>query len=158
MQSAALAVRLLVLALAIYLLYEGLPALRRLREGAPAATRMPPEFEWVDKTKGLRLLHFYASPGAIYRGEEISLCYGVAQASSVRIESSPGGAVPGVWPNFNRCVLLAPSRDTRYTLIAEDAAGAKRELSIEVTVLPPQPESGTSPRPSQRHPAAPSGR
>jgi hypothetical protein len=150
MQSAALAVRLLVLALTAYLLFEGLPALRKLRLGArqPAATRLPPEFDWVDKSKGLRILHFYASPGAIHRGEEISLCYGVAQAAATRIEAAPGGVLPGVWPTFNRCVIVAPRRNTRYTLIAEDGAGAHRELAIEVTVLRAARAGRDSPSPS----------
>jgi hypothetical protein len=139
MNSTALAVRVLVLGLAVYLLFEELPALQRARSGetAPGPPRLPPEFDWVDKSKGLRILHFYASPGAVHRGEEISLCYGVAQAASVRIEAGPQRmALPGVWPNFNRCAIVAPRRDTRYTLIAEDSAGARRELSLEVTVLP----------------------
>ncbi len=137
MSSAALAVRLLVLILAFYLLYEGLPALRewrRARQSPPV--KMPPEFEWVDKTKGLRILHFYASPGAVHRGEEISLCYGVAQAAKTHIEAEPGGALKGVWPSFNRCVIVSPKRDTTYTLVAEDEAGRRRELSLEVAVLP----------------------
>lgn len=132
MQSAALAVRLLVLALAGYLLYEGLPLLERLRRGPPPPS--PPEFGWVDKTKGLRILHFYASPGAIHRGGETSLCYGVAQAAEVRIETDAGAVLPGVWPSFNRCVIVAPARNTRYVLIAEDAAGSRRELSLEISV------------------------
>ncbi len=138
MNSAALAVRLLVLGLAVYLLFEGLPALQRARSGetAPGPPRLPPEFDWVDKSKGLRILHFYASPGAIHRGDEISLCYGVTQATTLRIEVGPErAALPGVWPNLNRCVIVAPGRDTRYTLIAEDNSGARRELSLEVTVL-----------------------
>lgn len=137
MGSAALAVRLLVLILALYLLYEGLPALRQWQgdRDRPAA-KMPPEFEWVDKTKGLRILHFYASPGAVHRGEEISLCYGVAQAAKTRIEAGPGGPLKGIWPSFNRCVIVSPRRDTKYTLIAEDETGQRRELSLEVTVLP----------------------
>jgi hypothetical protein len=146
MKSAGLAVRLLVLGLAVYLLFEGLPVLKRLHGGAaaPGPPRMPPEFDWVDKTKGLRILHFYASPGAIHRGEEISLCYGVAQAVAARIESVPGGKLPGVWPSFNRCVIVAPRRDTRYTLIAEESAGMRREVSIEVTVLAATPRASAS--------------
>lgn len=136
MGSAALAVRLMVLGLAIYLLYEGLPTLKKWQRGREQQPlKMPPEFEWVDKTKGLRILHFYASPGAVHRGEEISLCYGVAQASKMRIEAEPGGALEGVWPSFNRCVIVSPPRDTKYTLIAEDEAGQTRELSLEVTIL-----------------------
>lgn len=135
MRSAVLAVRLLLLALAAYLLFEGLPALQRLRKGRENPPKSPPEFDWVDKSKGLRILHFYASPGAIHRGEEISLCYGVAQAAKVRIEAEPGGLLPSVWPTFNRCLMVAPRRDTRYTLIAEDASGGHRRLSLEVTVL-----------------------
>lgn len=136
MQSAVLAVRLLVLALAAYLLFEGLPALQKLRQGPSNPPQSPPEFEWVDETKGLRILNFYATPGAVRRGEEVSLCYGVAQAAQTRIEGEPGGLLSGVWPSFNRCLIVTPLRDTRYTLIAEDASGGRRSLSLEVTVLP----------------------
>ena len=104
--------------------------------GSEQPLKMPPEFDWVDKSKGLRILHFYASPGAIHRGGEISVCYGVAQAAAARIEAEPGGPLAGVWPSLNRCVIAAPRRDTRYTLIVEDHAGNRRQLSLEVTVLP----------------------
>lgn len=135
MGSAAFAVRLLVLILAVYLLYEGVPALREWQKAREKPRlKTPPEFEWVDKTKGLRILHFYAAPAAVHRGEEISLCYGVAQAARVRIEAEPGGLLHGVWPSFNRCVIVSPKRDTKYTLVAEDEAGQCRELSLEVTV------------------------
>ncbi|NWF83057.1 MAG: hypothetical protein HXY18_04420 [Bryobacteraceae bacterium] len=138
MRSAVLAVRLLVLALAAYLIFEGLPALQKLRQARRNPPKPPPEFEWVDKTKGLRILHFYATPGAIRRGQEVSLCYGVAQAAKARIEAEPGGLLSGVWPTFNRCLIVTPRRDTRYTLTAEDDSGARRQLSLEVTVLPPE--------------------
>ena len=76
------------------------------------------------------ILNFYASPGEIRRGETAQLCYGVSNAKTVRLEpqTSP------VWPSYNRCVDVAPQKDTTYTLTAEDAAGHVKTATVVVKV------------------------
>jgi hypothetical protein len=80
--------------------------------------------------KELAIQNFYASPGTIRRGESVQLCYGVANAKTVKLEpqSNP------VWPSYSRCVDVTPAKSTIYTLTIADAAGKTRTQSLEVKV------------------------
>ena len=80
--------------------------------------------------KELAIQNFYASPGAIRRGETVQLCYGVANAKTVKLEPQ---ASP-VWPSYSRCVDVTPAKSTTYTLTIADAAGNTRTESLEVKV------------------------
>jgi hypothetical protein len=96
----------------------------RARKTAPAAA--------PDAGSAVKILQFYASPGALRKGEQAILCYGVANAKTVRLEPE----VDGVWPSLSRCLYVAPRRDTRYTLTAEGADGKRVEESFEIRVKP----------------------
>ena len=76
------------------------------------------------------ILSFYASPGTIQRGESAQLCYGVANAKSVRLEPQ----AEAVWPSTARCVSVKPVKSTTYTLTIEDAAGKTQSADVEVKV------------------------
>jgi hypothetical protein len=80
--------------------------------------------------KELAIQMFYASPGAIRRGESTRLCYGVANAKTLKLEpqSNP------VWPSYSRCVEVAPTKTTTYTLTIMDAAGNTKSQTVEVKV------------------------
>jgi len=80
--------------------------------------------------KELAIQNFYATPGTIRRGETVQLCYGVANAKSVKLEpqSSP------VWPSYSRCVDVTPAKSTIYTLTIADAAGNSKTQTLEVKV------------------------
>lgn len=80
--------------------------------------------------KELDIQSFYASPGAVRRGESVQLCYGVANAKTVKLEpqSNP------VWPSYTRCVEVKPVKTTTYTLTIEDAAGNTKSQTVEVKV------------------------
>jgi hypothetical protein len=80
--------------------------------------------------KDLAIQMFYASPGAVRRGESAQLCYGVANAKTVKLEpqSNP------VWPSYSRCVEVTPSKTTTYTLTIADAAGNTKSQTVEVKV------------------------
>jgi hypothetical protein len=80
--------------------------------------------------KELDIQNFYASPGVIHRGESAQLCYGVANAKTVKLEpqSNP------VWPSYARCVDVSPKKDTVYTLTIEDAAGNTKSQTVEIKV------------------------
>lgn len=78
----------------------------------------------------LAIQNFYATPGAIRRGETAQLCYGVANAKTVKLEPQ---ANP-VWPSYSRCVDVTPLQSTTYTLTIADAAGHTRTETLEVTV------------------------
>ena len=80
--------------------------------------------------KELAIQNFYASPGTIRRGETSQICYGVANAKTVKLEpqSNP------VWPSYSRCVDVTPTKSTTYTLTIADAAGNTRTQTLEVKV------------------------
>lgn len=78
----------------------------------------------------VRILTFYANPPVLRRGEQGLLCYGAANAKSVRIEP----AVEGVSPSLSRCVEVRPGGTTDYTLYAADSAGKTVEQTISVQV------------------------
>jgi len=80
--------------------------------------------------KELAIQTFYATPGKIRRGQSVQLCYGVANAKTVKLEpqSNP------VWPSYSRCVELTPAKTTAYTLTIADARGNTKSQSLTVTV------------------------
>ena len=80
--------------------------------------------------KEMAIQSFYAIPGVVRRGESVQLCYGVANAKTVKLEpqSNP------VWPSYSRCVDVTPAKTTTYTLTIADAAGNTKTQSLEVQV------------------------
>jgi len=80
--------------------------------------------------KDLAIQNFYASPGAVRRGESVQLCYGVANAKTVKLEpqSNP------LWPSQARCVDVTPTKTTTYTLTIDDASGHSLSQTLEVKV------------------------
>lgn len=73
---------------------------------------------------------FYASPGILHRGESSSLCYGVSNAKTVKLDPPD---MP-VWPSPNRCADVSPTKNTTYTLTIADAAGNTKTQSLEIKV------------------------
>jgi hypothetical protein len=80
--------------------------------------------------KELAILSFYASPTVIRRGESAQLCYGVANAKTVKLEPQP----QPVWPSAARCVDVSPVKSMTYTITIEDAAGKTQSQDLEVQV------------------------
>jgi hypothetical protein len=78
----------------------------------------------------LKVLMLYANPPVIRRGEKVLLCYGVANATSVRFEPP----VDGAGPSLSRCLETHPTKTASYTLIAEDAAKAIEKSTVSVRV------------------------
>jgi hypothetical protein len=80
----------------------------------------------------VRILQFYAREGSVTEGSKSAICYGVVNAKAVRLEPP----APSVFPSLNRCVEIAPARDTRYTLIAEGSDGRMVSESFLLGVKP----------------------
>ena len=78
----------------------------------------------------LKILMFYANPPVVGRGEKTLLCYGVSNATAVRIEPN----VEGVGPAISRCVEAHPRADTTYTLTAEGADASEETGTVAVRV------------------------
>ena len=79
---------------------------------------------------GLKILSFYATPGAIHAGERASLCYSVTGARSLRLEP----AVQEIHPALSYCMQVTPAKTTAYKLTAEDAAGHTTSSTAAVQV------------------------
>lgn len=77
------------------------------------------------------ILSFYATPGLVHRGDQVELCYGVANAQTVKVEPDIGR---GVWPSVNRCIDITPKKTTTYTLSAQDAHGNTKTASLTLEV------------------------
>lgn len=77
------------------------------------------------------ILGFYASPGLIHRGDAVSLCYGVANTQTLKIEPDLNRPL---WPSASRCVDIYPKKTTTYTLTAQDAKGHTKTASLTIEV------------------------
>lgn len=77
------------------------------------------------------ILSFYATPGLIHRGQQTEICYGVANAQTVKIDPDLGR---GVWPSVNRCIDITPKKTTTYTLTADDGHGNTKTASFTLEV------------------------
>ena len=86
----------------------------------------------ADEGSAVRIVMFYARDGILTEGAATVLCYGVLNASAVRLDP-PAGAV---WPSRNHCIDIRPQRDTRYTLTAHGADGRTASASFIVQVAP----------------------
>jgi len=105
---------------------------RRLETAAAEAARVKAQRE-IAQIYGdgqLKILQFYVAPGVISRGQKALLCYGTANATSVRLDP----AVERMYPALSRCFEVAPPRDTRYTLVAENQAGHTARESVVLLV------------------------
>jgi hypothetical protein len=105
---------------------------RRAAEWKPArrvVSGRPLPAEYSDPT-GLHILHFYAAVSSLVEGEKTTICYGVLNAASVRMDPSPGE----ITPSINRCVEIAPEATTRYTLYATGKDGQKAAAVFELPV------------------------
>jgi hypothetical protein len=80
--------------------------------------------------KEFAILSFYASPAVIDRGESAQLCYGVANAKTVKLEPQ----TQPVWPSMAHCVEVTPSKSMTYKLTIEDAAGKTQSQDVDVKV------------------------
>jgi hypothetical protein len=77
------------------------------------------------------ILGFYATPGLIRRGDRVQLCYGVANAQSVKITPDIHRET---WPSVNRCIDITPNKTTTYTLTADDGHGKTKTATLTIEV------------------------
>ncbi len=97
-----------------------------------AAEQREADEKSVDALGGsdFKILAFYASPGLIHRGDQVTLCYGVSNAKTVKLDPPDGN----VWPAATRCLQIAPKKTTKYTFTAEDEAGNSKSADLTITV------------------------
>jgi len=126
------AIAVSVLFLGWVLLSRG-PAVTQTAAAAPvaaAAEKTAATLAYYGNGK-LKVLSFYASPVEVRRGSRALVCYGVSNASAVRIEPALGET----WPSTSRCVEVTATKDTEYKMTAQDSAGHEevRTVSLKVT-------------------------
>ena len=90
----------------------------------PAA---PPE-----KPKHAKIITFYGADSEVVKGQPITLCYGVEDAKSVRLD--PPDEKLGI--SRNRCFAVSPKQNTSYALIAKGEDGMEAKQSFLVRVIP----------------------
>ena len=97
-----------------------------------AATQQREDRATVEQLGGkeLAIQSFYGSPGVVQKGGTVQLCYGVANAKTVKLEPQDNP----VWPSYSRCVDVKPAKTTTYTLTAEDGAGHSVTQTLEIKV------------------------
>jgi len=105
---------------------------RRLETAAAEAARIKAQREIVqiEGDGQVKILNFYVAPAVIGRGQKALLCYGTVNARSVKLDP----AADRIYPALSRCFEVAPSRETRYTLVAEDAKGRTVTESVVLQV------------------------
>src|SRR5580704_11265196 len=91
----------------------------------------PPSAAAPAQAPSVRITMFYATAAHPTMDEKESLCYGVENADSVKLEP----AVDRVWPTTTRCFDV-PTRPATYTLTAFHGA---EKVSQTVTVAPAPP-------------------
>lgn len=134
--------RYMPIAVAIAMLYAGFVLLTRwtqtrdieAREKAKAAEERKLKDQRALEVVGgteFKILIFYATPGLIHRGDPVELCYGVANAQTVKIEPDIGREV---WPSINRCIDIKPKKTTTYTLTTEDGHGNTKTAALTLEV------------------------
>jgi hypothetical protein len=98
----------------------------------PEWARRQAEFDRVYGGSDLKIIQFYSVAAEVPAGAPATICYGVLNAKSVRIEPP----VDGVGVSINRCVQVVPRKDTKYTLFATGSDGAVLSQSIVVRTHP----------------------
>ena len=119
----------------VFVLFTRYESARRYEEQNKArqdAQRRENDARTVEQLGGVELAirGFYASPPVVHSGQSAQLCYDVANATQVVIDP-PVGAV---WPSHSRCLQVAPSKTTTYTLTATGASGKAVSQSVELLV------------------------
>ena len=98
---------------------------RPLESGAPAGPT----------GTAVRITQFYARSNEMTDADRNLICYGVENATTVRIDPP----IENLFPSRNRCIWAEPKRNTTYTLYAEGADGSRESASLDLRVGPAPP-------------------
>jgi hypothetical protein len=124
---AATSVALIFLAWVVYARGTSTPTIEAAR---PATAERNAETVAYYGNGQLKVLSFYANPADAKRGAKALVCYGVSNASTVRIEPSIGDT----WPSTSRCLEVTAAKDTDYKLTARDSAGHEETRTVSLHV------------------------
>lgn len=99
--------------------------------GPTRVAGIPKELDTLE----LKILNFYTTEQPV-RGEPFSVCYGVINATSVKLEP-PLAETPAV---LSRCVQVTLHKETELTLRASGRNGEEAAASFIIGVNEPRPE------------------
>ena len=104
-----------------------LQARRNRRDAVPA-----------DSSTRVKITQFYATAAEITDDDHNTICYGVENARTVRLDPP----VEKLTPVLVRCFWVEPRQDTTYKLIAEGVDGSQDSASFRIRVRPAPPWIG----------------
>jgi len=81
----------------------------------------------------LTILGFNAAEKEISPGGRVLMCYGVSNATAVKIE--PG--IEPIKPALQHCLEVFPKKTTEYTLTASDEKGNTKSKTLTIRVRAP---------------------
>lgn len=103
----------------------------RQKAGEPTAEQNA-KFSQTYGGSPVKILAFYAGDAGILDDQSTTMCYGVINAKSVKLDPP----VVDVYPALNRCVPIAPKHDTKYVLTAVGADGKTVTAEFSIAVGP----------------------
>jgi hypothetical protein len=71
-----------------------------------------------------------AADATVRPGQTTELCYGVVNATSVKIDPP----IEDIKPSSRHCMEIAPKKTTTYTVTASDAKGNSKSLKLTIRV------------------------
>lgn len=74
---------------------------------------------------------FSIATSVLKRGETTQLCYGVVNATSVKIDPPPPEPLK---PSYRHCLDIAPKKTTTYTITASNDKGQSQSQSLTLRV------------------------
>ncbi|MCW5963909.1 MAG: hypothetical protein KIT83_07715 [Bryobacterales bacterium] len=89
------------------------------------------------KPQPAKILFFYPGQESVSPGDQAQVCYGVENATSVRLEPP----LAEIRPLSNKCVWLTPKATTELTLVATGEDGVEVSEQLTVTVKAGSPAS-----------------
>jgi hypothetical protein len=113
---------------------------QRIKDRDAAANRRVVDMYGGDR---LTILTFAAEPAIVTPGGKVEMCYGVSNATRVKIEPD----APPIKPAVTHCLEVHPRRTTRYTLTAEDGHGNRKEQGLTIRVIERPTRESDSPAP-----------
>jgi hypothetical protein len=108
---------------------------------AGEGTGQAPAVATEEEVLAPKVTHFYAVGEEVEAGKEVTVCYGVENAETVRIDPE----VEKLWPSINRCISIAPARSGSYRLTAAGPGGEDSE-ELAIKVVAPRPPAGSEKR------------
>src|SRR5271157_3504534 len=92
----------------------------------------------TDSSTRVKITQFYATAAEITDDDHNTICYGVENARTVRLDPP----VEKLTPVLVRCFWVEPRHDTTYKLIAEGVDGSQDSASFRIRVRPAPPWIG----------------